>query len=145
MWRPHFSHMSKNHVFLALPLDSPKASAAVGAIQDGTASVNEFLVVLGVMAWERTELEALIAAGELELANQHVEPLLEQVWALADAPNGDSGRQPEPSDGAGLWWASCQGAGGAMQALPSTQLGDECLAEWLKFFAGHDDDEDEDE
>ena len=58
----------------------------------------------------------------------------------------------ELSDGTALWWAATQlggsgaAAGGAagggaadltMPSISSSELADETLAEWLKFFAGH--------
>lgn len=122
---------------------------AAALVKAEEAELRDFLVVAGVLAMPRQELLGRIA-------HDHLQPvpdgrsLYPQLWALADAPDGvQEPQEPELSDGTALWWAAAQpqaADGDGLKMPPASQLADETLAEWLKFFAGHkvgDDDGDE--
>ena len=53
-----------------------------------------------------------------------------RVWSLADAADD------EASDGTEMWWlASQSGAEELVAPAAPSELADEALAEWLRFFA----------
>lgn len=131
-----------------------KSSDAAARIKDGDASLSDFLLLSGVVGWERADLEARLARGELE---QVASPALlwPQIWALGEvSPGGEAGSAGagsveaapvELSDGTAIWYAALQqGAGGgdegfgaSLGAVPPSALADEALQVWLHFFAGH--------
>jgi len=132
----------------------PSAEAAE-LIKKERCSLDEFLVVGGVVAWDKEELEKRVAAGEVEAVVQPAR-LWPQLWTCASIAEGDSLEEPpQLSDGTGLWWASTQapadrsadqggggGGGGrgetlSMPVMPMRGLADEALELWLRFFAGH--------
>ncbi|EOD05915.1 hypothetical protein EMIHUDRAFT_453551 [Emiliania huxleyi CCMP1516] len=131
-----------------------KSSDAGARIKEGEGFFSDFLLLSGVVGWERPALEARLARGELE---QVASPALlwPQIWALGEvSPGGEAGSAGagsveaapvELSDGTAIWYAALQqGAGGgdegfgaSLGAVPPSALADEALQVWLHFFAGH--------
>jgi len=125
---------------------------AAALVKAGDATLEDFMVVAGVVAVPRAELLGRLAHGDMQTVTGG-EVLYPQLWALTDATDGARAQEQIPlelSDGTALWWAATQlggaaaggaAAGGAagltMPAVPASELADETLAEWLKFFAGH--------
>jgi len=103
------------------------------AIQTGTGTAKDFLLVRGVVQFGRPELAGMLAGGEMRCIPPGTElsDLWPRVWSLTD--NGGDGSTV--SDGTGLWWLASQ-CGGQPTASLSSDLADEALAKWLKFFAG---------
>ena len=128
---------------------------AAALVKAGEATLEDFLVVAGVVAMPRDELLSRMDCGDMQTVTGGA-VLYPQLWALTDATDGARAEEQIPlelSDGTALWWAATQlGGGGAaageaaeltMPSLPASELADDTLAEWLKFFAGHQGREDE--
>jgi hypothetical protein len=126
---------------------------AAALVKAGEATLEDFLIVAGVVAMPRDELLLRMEHGDMQTVTGGA-VLYPQLWALTDATDGARAQIPlELSDGTALWWAATQlGGGGAaaggaadltMPSIPASELADETLAEWLKFFAGHQGREDE--
>ena len=123
---------------------------ATGLVHSGRAKLDDFLIVSGVVAWEREELEAHLEAGDLEIVREPSK-LWHQVWSLADLSDGtinDGAPIDEViSDGTTIWWAAAQhgdlgsadSENSKIEAPPPSELADEALALWLRFFGGHGD------
>ena len=124
-------------------------NAAAALVKAGEATLEDFLIVAGVVAMPRDELLRRIELGDMQSVTGGA-ALYPQLWALTDATDGARAEEQIPlelSDGTALWWAATQlGGGGAaaggaadltMPSIPASELADETLAEWLKFFAGH--------
>ena len=77
------------------------------------------------------ELGGMLAAGEVRVLPPGDRPddLWPRVWALTDE-NGDV------SDGTGVWWLASQACAAAGTApAPPSEVADEALDEWRKWFA----------
>jgi len=126
------------------------------------------MLLAGVLAWERPELERLLRDGELEPVPSP-DALWNALWSLGELPDGDQdaeggGGPPDAtglSDGTAIWFAATQqgraplataeadggvaeraeadGAPFTMEVIPAADLADEALHVWLHFFAGHPD------
>jgi hypothetical protein len=133
------------------------AMEAAEAIRSGDVPLTSFLLVSGVVAFSKDEMDDMLEAGHLYVV-EDARPLWPQLWSLADAqtlePESTSERGAALSDGTSLWWAASQLGGPKVQAadappedldalvaglqpMPAAGLADEALTEWLKFFAGH--------
>lgn len=104
------------------------------SLEAGKATASDFLLVRGVVRFSRSELAALSAAGELcRLRNgAELSALWPRVWALGDHHDDD-----DVGDGTAVWWLASQQCGDGEGGSPSvpSDLADEALEEWLKFFA----------
>jgi hypothetical protein len=114
-------------------ITSPKAATALNR---GTATIADFIIVQGVVAWDRQALEVMLAEGQLEIATAACAPLTGQLWDLATVTQGSDPPLPALSDGTGLWWLSWQQGSAGLQAPASNELADRCLDEWLRWHAG---------
>jgi len=142
------------------------ALQAAESIRDGKSQLTDFLLVSGLVCFTPQELSSMIRTGELHVVDDAAS-LWPRVWKLADAAGVEDEGSSEGgallSDGTGVWWAAAQlgkkresrGQRGdeesdeegdedgidallqGLQGMPPSQLADEALDEWLKFFAGH--------
>jgi len=141
-----------------------QAMEAAESIKAGDSSLDDFLLISGLVCLGNEEIRQMLADGEMHIV-EDATPLWPQVFALANAATVESEVYGEGgallSDGTGVWWAAAQlekrAPGGeesdedvsasvdggidallaGLQAMPPAHLADEALAEWLKFFAGH--------
>ena len=110
---------------------------ASSLLKAGTLNASDVFVVSSVVQFSRAELSGMLAAGEARpvSAGPQLESLWPRVWGLMEANGLDAG------DGTGVWWLASQagaeqpGSAQALAALPTSELADEALAEWTKFFA----------
>ena len=78
---------------------------------------------------DAAELAGLLGAGEMAVVPPRTAaPLWPRVWSLAEQGG-------EISDGTHVWWLASQGGAEELAAPAPSELADEALAEWLKFFA----------
>jgi len=112
------------------------AAVSQKLIADET-SVSNFLLSAGMVQFERAECAAMLAAGQLRVVppSESLFDMWPRVWSLAT----DDGE--DVSDGTEAWWEAsliCEGGfgGEAPEAPPPSELADEALAEWLRWFAG---------
>ena len=142
------------------------AMEAAEAIKNGEVDLDDFLLVSGLVCFERNEMTHMLEDGELYVVEDPT-PLWPRVFGLCDATNVEEmcmERAALLSDGTGVWWAAAQldkksssqgggddGAGAddapgavggidqllaGLQGMPARHIADEALDEWLKFFAG---------
>lgn len=108
------------------------ADKVVEKLQTKQATVDDFLFVSGVVQFGRSEMAGMLAAGEMRLVPHGVQlsGLWPRVWSLT--ADDDAAL----SDGTEAWWLASQcGAGEQLAAAVPSDLADQALAEWLKFFA----------
>jgi len=121
-------------------------------IEKGMAQPNDFLLIKGVVQFGKPEIAGMLAAGEMRCIppGKQLSKLWPRVWSLTDdADDGNSSSRSSSSssvsDGTELWWLASQCGGDESSGEEPTQqpvasvpsdLADEALAEWLKFFAG---------
>ena len=132
------------------------AMEAAASIKAGEMQLDDYLLVSGLVCFTNEELSQMLATDELHIVNEPA-PLWPQVFELCLATNVEAevygGTGALLSDGTGVWWAAAQlekkeaaaaaeGGGidallAGLQAMPPSNIADEALNEWLKFFAGH--------
>lgn len=99
------------------------------------ATAADFLIVGGVVRFERAELAGMLAAGEMRALppGEQLSALWPRVWALTD----EGGSNSPPSDGTEVWWlaSQCGAEHGQLVAPPPAGIADEALEEWLTWFA----------
>ena len=137
-------------------------SEASALLKAGTLKASDLLVVSAVVHFSRNELSDMVANGEALVVNsdktaavgqvagpqQLQESLWPRVWGLMETTSADN--NAPPGDGTEVWWLASQRAAAsqvamgtaeqppgsmALAALPSSELADEALAEWTRFFA----------
>jgi len=108
------------------------------AIQGGKAGAEDFMLVRGVVQFGRPELAGMLAAGEVRCIppGEELSRLWPRLWSLTDGGEEDGGGSGAVGDGTELWWLASRCGGQPAAAVGSSDLADEVLAEWLKFFAG---------
>ena len=110
----------------------PSAQLAA-ALQAGEVDASDLLLANGVVELKRAELAGMISAGEMCIvpAGAALSSLWPRVWSLTEDDGDDVG------DGTEVWWLASQLGRGeeAAAAPPPSELADEALAEWIKFFA----------
>ncbi len=82
----------------------------------------------------RSELAAMLSASEMRVVppGTALSALWPRVWELSGVGPGNE----EISDGMELWWLASQcGAEQLVAPAAPSELADEALSEWLKFFA----------
>jgi hypothetical protein len=115
--------------FYSLPSEQVEA-----ALEAGTAQPAEVILVSGVVEFRPSELAAMLTSGEVRRVPQGEE--LDSLWPRAWALMEDDGTADDLSDGTEVWWRASQcGADGQLAAAAPSELADEALDEWLKFFA----------
>lgn len=128
----------------------PGAQVA-SALESGDLDASDLLLVSAIVQLSRPELAGMLSAGEALIvpAGASLTSLWPRVWALAE-DDGDVG------DGTEVWWLASQGAraeiaagcgadeasssasdrpGSFTSTRTSSELADEALSEWLRFFA----------
>jgi len=113
---------------LLLPADE-----VVEKCKTNQATAEDFFLVGGGVQFGRCEIAGMLAAGEVKCVTpgSHLSGLWPRVWSLM-TDDGSS-----ISDGTEVWWLTSQcGAGDNLSASDPSDLADEALAEWLKYFAG---------
>jgi len=107
-------------------------------LQGEQATVSDFLLVRGVVQFGRPEIAGMLTAGEMRCLTPgtQLSGLWPRVWSLTDDKDGTT-----ISDGTEIWWLASQcssGTGGEQLTAPvPSDLADDALREWLKFFAGY--------
>ena len=104
---------------------------AEAALEAGRAEPTELMLVSGVVEFRPDELACMLNGGEMRRlpAGAELSGLWPRVWALMDDAE-------DLSDGTEVWWRASQcGAEGQLAAAAPSELADEALDEWLKFFA----------
>ena len=73
----------------------------------------------------------MLTAGEARVvpSGEQLRALWPRVWALMNDDDGDVG------DGTDVWWLAAQCGADQLAAPAPSELADEALDEWLKFFA----------
>ena len=94
------------------------------------AAPSDFVLINGVAQFTKPELAGMLAAGELRAlaTDAPTSGLWPRVWSLME----DDG---DVSDGTDVWWLAAQCGVEQLVAAPKSDLADEALDEWLKFFA----------
>lgn len=101
------------------------------------AKLSDFLLVRGVVQFDREELGAMVSRGEMMplTPGEQLSKLWPRVWALTDD------KPPNVSDGTEIWWLATQCVGDdgteTLSAPATSDLADDALREWLTFFARH--------
>eukprot|EP00965_Chrysotila_dentata_P228732 6196777-Pleurochrysis_carterae.AAC.1 len=105
-------------------------------------------MVLSSGRWDRPDLEELLNEGDLELVPK-AQRLWDGVWSLAGMAEGEGVGDASLSDGTAIWWAATNlgdfnadtnddnEAPMSLRAMPTPQVADEALRDWLNFFGGH--------
>ena len=72
----------------------------------------------------------MISAGEMRVVppGEQLDALWPRVWALYEEDG-------EISDGTDIWWLASQCGSETLTVAPPSELADEVLADWLKWFA----------
>lgn len=107
----------------------------VPLLQSGEADASDVLVISAVVEFGRAELTSMICDGEMRVvpSGAQLASLWPRVWSLTD---DDGTTVDDLSDGTDVWWRASQcGAKDQLAASAPSELADEALAEWLKFFA----------
>ena len=99
-------------------------------LEDGTATPSDFLLVSSTVEFSRAELAGMLTAGEMSVVPSG--PKLIELWPRVWSLTEDDG---EVSDGTEVWWLASQCGAEQPTAAPPSEIGDEALDEWLKFFA----------
>jgi len=111
----------------SLPVDT-----ASELLKTGRAAPDDFLFVGAAVQFGRTELEGMVAAGEVRCVppGKQLSGVWPRAWSLTKDDGGD-----EVGDGTEVWWLASQcGAEEQLAAVTSSDLADEALEEWLKFY-----------
>lgn len=104
------------------------------ALEAGRAEPAELMLVSGLVDFRPAELAAMLTAGEVRRVppGEELDGLWPRAWALME----DGGTAEDLSDGTEVWWRASQcGAEGQLAGAAPSELADEALEEWLKFFA----------
>ena len=97
----------------------------------GAVEASDLILVGGVVQFRPAELSAMLAAEHVRVVppGAALSSLWPRVWALTDDKPG------RVSDGTEVWWLASQCGAEQLSAPPPSELADEALEEWLKFFA----------
>ena len=130
LWLHHRSELGGDAIgesgLYALPQET-----VAKVLHEEAADASDFFLASAVVQFAPGELGGMLAAGEVRVLPPGDRPddLWPRVWALTDE-NGDV------SDGTGVWWLASQACAAAgTAAAPPSEVADEALDEWRKWFA----------
>ena len=103
-----------------------------GMLQAEEAKASDLMVVTGCVEFGASEMAGFLSAGEVLVVPGEARPadLWPQVWGLCDC--GET--KGDVDDGAEVWRLALQ-SGDGREASAGSEIADEALAEWHKWFA----------
>ena len=106
------------------------AAEVVEVLEEERATASDLVLLSGVIELPRAEAAGMISAGEMRVVppGEQLDALWPRVWALYEEDG-------EISDGTDIWWLASQCGSETLTVAPPSELADEVLADWLKWFA----------
>jgi len=106
----------------------------VKKLKTDEATAHDFFYVSSVVQFTQSEVAGMLEAQEMSriTPGEELYGLWPRVWSLMK----DDGDKKNLNDGTGVWWLASQfGKGEQLAGAVVSDIADEALAEWLKFFA----------
>ena len=128
LWLHHRSELGGDAIgesgLYALPQET-----VAKVLHEEAADASDFFLASAVVQFAPGELGGMLAAGEVRVCRQAT------GRTICGRACGRSPTRRRVSDGTGVWWLAAQACAAAGAPPPPSEVADEALDEWRKWFA----------